>query len=72
MIIYGEREALRDDIVSFVENVREGSAEAEMDITAAQDPIGVHAASLIDALLNRAPGEMTHMMTEWLHERTIT
>jgi acetyl esterase/lipase len=72
MFIYGEREALRDDIVSFVEKVREGVSGTEMDIASVQDPIGVHIAPVIDALMDRAPGETTKIMANWVHDRIAT
>ncbi|KAF8500676.1 Alpha/Beta hydrolase protein, partial [Gautieria morchelliformis] len=71
MFLSSEREVLRDDILSMVEQVRAGVAEGKVDITAVEYPGGLHINSIVDAFLARPPHDVTRMMAGWVHDRLI-
>ena len=72
LFIYGGHEALRDDIVSLVEKVREAVKGTKVDVATMQDPTGVHIAPVLDAAVGRAPCDVTKFMANWVYDRIVT
>ena len=72
MVAYGGREGLRDDILSFLEKLREGLAGHQVDIVAAPDPVGVHIGSFLEMLRERGPDDLAIVMSRWAHDRLVT
>ena len=71
MFTYGESEGLRDDILSFVEKFTKSVSGNKVNISTAADPMGVHIAPILDAMVARAPTDVTQSMAEWITSRFI-
>ena len=67
--VYGECEALRDDILSLIDKFKEGVAGERVDIVTVEEPMGLHIGPIGDAARARAPSDVTKIIAEWVHDR---
>ncbi|KAF8518500.1 Alpha/Beta hydrolase protein [Hysterangium stoloniferum] len=69
LLIYGEREALKDDIIEFGKTLQASVEGTNVEVKVVGDPAGLHIDSTTDAFLHRKVRDVTKIIAGWIHDR---
>ncbi|KIJ33416.1 hypothetical protein M422DRAFT_783177 [Sphaerobolus stellatus SS14] len=68
-LLYGEREVLKDGLVTFADNFKKGVKEEGVNVQVVEEKDGIHIATVVDAMRGFGINEITKVMAGWVHER---
>jgi len=69
LLTYGDREALKDDIIEFGKTLQTGVEGTGVEVKVVGDPSGLHIDPTIDAYFGREVKDLTKIIAGWIHDR---
>ncbi|KIJ39644.1 hypothetical protein M422DRAFT_68755 [Sphaerobolus stellatus SS14] len=71
IVLYGEREVLKDEIVTFVERFKEGVEPEGVEMRVIQQKDGIHVGPTTEAGRGFPPRDEVKALAGWVHERIM-
>jgi len=69
LFTYGDREALKDDIMEFGNTLGAGTEGTNVEVKVVGDPNGLHIDPTMDAFFGREIKGLTKIIAGWIHDR---